>query len=260
MFCEKCGTEITKGAKFCEKCGASIEPELQKHREGDSRRNWILGSIMGGIFIIAVVVVSLLATGVPGGGEKAVQTNKGSGMQSDKGISDATAQPTEQPTEQPMATPVVTSSPVPEPTESPVEGDEPEELTGEDVSDNSGDEGDLTGGRTPEETYKQYIETFVESVNTGNTDELSQTLSGKICKQQCDLVENYYNRGIQEELQSYSISSTTQINDSCTRINAKETIKVFYEDGSTKVIKQKYCYVCKYIDSVWMITSMKETK
>ena len=42
MYCEKCGTEIPKGAKFCEKCGASVEPELQGHTEGVSHKKWIV--------------------------------------------------------------------------------------------------------------------------------------------------------------------------------------------------------------------------
>ena len=66
MFCEKCGTEIPKGAKFCEKCGTSVEAGLQEPGEGSSYKKWILGGIAGGIIIVAVVVVSLFAMGVLG--------------------------------------------------------------------------------------------------------------------------------------------------------------------------------------------------
>lgn len=249
MFCEKCGTEIPKGAKFCEKCGAPVEPELQGYKEGDPHKKWIFGGIMGGIFIVAVVVVSLFVTGVLGGKDDVVQTSTDGGIQSDTGVSDVTPQST--------ATPVITPSPAPEPTETPVEGDESAE---EDVVGDPEEEDDLTNDRTPEETYKQYIEAFVEAVNTGNTDGLSPFLSGKVYKQQCDLVENYYKRGIREELQSCSVTSIKQINDNRTKVNAKETIEVFYEDGSSKVVKQKYSYVCEYINPMWMITSMKDVK
>ena len=119
MFCEKCGTEIPKGAKFCEKCGASVESESQEHQEGDSHKKWLLGGIMGGIFIVAVVVVSLFATGVLRGKEETVQTSISGGVQSDTGVSDVTPQPT--------ATPVITPSPTPESTEVPEEGVETEE-------------------------------------------------------------------------------------------------------------------------------------
>ena len=33
MYCEKCGTEIPKGAKFCEKCGLQVEPDIQESKE-----------------------------------------------------------------------------------------------------------------------------------------------------------------------------------------------------------------------------------
>lgn len=248
MYCEKCGSEISRGAKFCEKCGFQVEPDMQSSKEVNSYKRWVVGGIIGGVVFVAVLTGGILfATGILGGNKEVVQTSIGN--LSDTGGADVMAQPTEQPavqsTEQPTATPVITSTPVPELTEDPVVSKEPEELM---------------DARTPEETYKQYIETFVESVNTGNTDGLSQVLTGRVYKQQCEVVENYYNRGIQEELQTYSISSTKQVNDSCIKVTAKEIIKVFYEDGSTKVVKQKYCYVCKNIDSVWMIASMKETK
>ena len=248
MFCEKCGTEIPKGAKFCEKCGFQVEPDIQESKEDSSHKKWIIGGIIGGIAVVAVIVVVLFATGVLGGKDDVVQTSTDGGMQSDTGVSDATAQP--------MATPVITPSPVPEPAETPVEGDESEV----DISDNSDEEDDLTNARTPEETYKQYIEVFVEAVNTGDAGGLSQVLSGKVYIQQCDLVENYYKRGIREELQSYSVTSIKQVNDNRTKVNAKETIEVFYEDGSSKVVKQKYSYVCDYINSMWLITSMKNIK
>lgn len=120
MFCEKCGTEIPKGAKFCEKCGSRIEPDIQEGEEDSSHKKWIIGGIIGGIAVVAVVVVALFATGVFGGKDDVVQTSTDGGMQSDMGVLDATAQPTEQPT----ATPVITPSPTPEPTEVPVESED----------------------------------------------------------------------------------------------------------------------------------------
>lgn len=122
MFCEKCGTEIPKGAKFCEKCGSVVEPDIQEDSKGNPHKKWILGGIIGGVAIVAVVVVALFATGILGGKKETVQTS--TDMQSGTGVSEATAQPTEQPTEQPTATPVITSSPVPESTEVPADDEE----------------------------------------------------------------------------------------------------------------------------------------
>lgn len=76
MYCEKCGTEIPKGAKFCEKCGASVEPELQGHTEGVSHKKWIVGGIIGGtIFVVVLTGGILFATGILGGNKEVVQTN-----------------------------------------------------------------------------------------------------------------------------------------------------------------------------------------
>lgn len=120
MFCEKCGTEIPDNAKFCEKCGALVEPELQGHTEGVSYKKWILGGIIGGVAVVAVVVAMLFATGILGSKRETLQTSTGGGGKQNTGVSEATSQPTEQPT----ATPVITSSPIPEPTETPMESEE----------------------------------------------------------------------------------------------------------------------------------------
>lgn len=113
MFCEKCGTEIPDNAKFCEKCGALVEPELQEHKEEVSHKKWILGGIIGGIAVVAVVVVLLFATGVLGGKEETVQTSNG--MQSGIGESETAQQqadtPVETVAEEPTATPMITPNP-----------------------------------------------------------------------------------------------------------------------------------------------------
>ncbi|MCR4642453.1 MAG: zinc-ribbon domain-containing protein [Lachnospiraceae bacterium] len=33
MFCQKCGTEVSDGAKFCKKCGTKLEGFLAIHRQ-----------------------------------------------------------------------------------------------------------------------------------------------------------------------------------------------------------------------------------
>lgn len=74
-YCEKCGSEIPKGARFCEKCGSRIEPDIQEGEEDSSHKKWIIGGIIGGVAVVAVVVVALFATGVLGGKDDVVQTS-----------------------------------------------------------------------------------------------------------------------------------------------------------------------------------------
>lgn len=113
---------------------------------------------------------------------------------------------------------------------------------------------------TFEKVFQQYIEIFTDAVNTGNTEKLSQVLyvGSDVYEQQCNLVKNYYRRGIREEIKSYAISSAKEISSDCVELYSKEKIKVFYVDNTTKVIKQKYCYTCEYINQTWRITKMEE--
>lgn len=127
MFCEKCGTEIPKGAKFCEKCGALVEPDIQESKEDSRHKGWLFGGIIGGIVIVTVAVGAIFVTSIFRGKEETVKTSNGGEMQSDAGESDVTAQPTEQPIETPVSIekeestdiPAITPNPVSEPTESP---------------------------------------------------------------------------------------------------------------------------------------------
>lgn len=110
MYCEKCGSEISRGAKFCEKCGFQVEPVEQEKKEDNPHKKWILGGIIGGMAFVSVVTVGVLfAMGILGGKEEIVQTSAGV-MQTDTEISNAAIQTTEQPTEVPTATPTITQN------------------------------------------------------------------------------------------------------------------------------------------------------
>ena len=111
-----------------------------------------------------------------------------------------------------------------------------------------------------EEAFGQYIEIFTEAVNTGNTDRMSQVLyvGSDVYEQQCELVKNYYKRGIREKIKTCSISAAKAITSEQVEIISKEKIKVFYADTDAKIIKQRYQYTCEYIDERWIITGMDE--
>lgn len=111
---------------------------------------------------------------------------------------------------------------------------------------------------TPEEAYADYLAAFIDAVNTGETAGMALVMTGKSHREQCAMAENYYSRGIHEELQSYSVLSVKWINDGCVKLNAREKIKVSYADGSSKTVKQKYRYTCRWkADGRWYIAGMK---
>ena len=111
-----------------------------------------------------------------------------------------------------------------------------------------------------EETFEQYIQTFTDAVNTGNTDTMYRVLSveSDVYGQQCEMAKNYYKRGIRERILACSISSLEAVSSTQVTITSKEKIKVYYADTDAKVIKQKYQYTCERIGQKWMITKMDE--
>ena len=120
-----------------------------------------------------------------------------------------------------------------------------------------------------EEAFEHYLEIFTDAVNTGNVDKMHLVLSvdSDLYKQQSDLAENYYKRGIREKVKTFSISLAAETEGVETdqkdlglqlKIDSKEVIKVFYADGSAKIVRQKYRYTCECIDQNWVITNMEE--
>lgn len=120
---------------------------------------------------------------------------------------------------------------------------------------------------TPEEAFRNYIQVFTNAVNTGDTSQMSQVLAADrpVYEQQCNLVGNYFRRGIQEEVKSCSVSSVKNMDNGRVEIKSKEKIQVSYADGSSRLVKQRYRYTCEQVDSetagsettVWKITRMK---
>ena len=118
------------------------------------------------------------------------------------------------------------------------------------------------GAGTPEEIFDQYMKVFTAAVNSGNIDKMSQVLAkdSDVYVQQCNLVKNYYKRGIREKVKSYSVS-VGEGEDGCVEVDSKEKIKVFYADGETRIVKQQYRYICtQYAGSGggWIIIDMQE--
>lgn len=113
---------------------------------------------------------------------------------------------------------------------------------------------------TIERAFQAYIDTFTDAVNTGNTDHMDEVLAAgsKVYRQQCDLVKNYYKRGIHELVKSCSISSVNTIASNQVTVNSREKIRVYYGDGTTKLVRQKYQYTCEYREQGWIITKMDE--
>lgn len=237
MFCEKCGTEIPKGAKFCQKCGVPVEPDLQKHKEGASHKKWLLGGIIGGVVIVAVAVGAIFVTGVFRGREESVQTSTGGGIQSDTGKSDATAQPTEQPAEEQTAAPIVeplrTTEPVavpataPSPVAEPIVPVEPEQPTAVPIPE-------------PEVHISDVSMKYLQSVTA--TSELSERGMVHSAKRICDgklenaWVEGVSGQGIGEGVvfvfdDSYSFSGV--------KINAgyQKTKELYYKNSRPKKVK-----------------------
>lgn len=125
----------------------------------------------------------------------------------------------------------------------------------------------VTYAATPQEAFNNYVPIFTDAVNTGDTSKIDRVLAvgSEAYGQQCALIENYYKRGIREEVKSFSASSVKMIDSSHAEICSKEKIKVSYADGSSKIVRQKYRYLCEQFTArsiytewpVWEITKME---
>ncbi len=262
MFCEKCGAKIPEGANFCENCGSPVEvgikiPSPETNFPAEQKKSYTVWIVAGAAMCLAAVVVIVFL--MTGSGKESVSTQNNE----DPDVF-YEAQNTPEQVQTPSAMPTSTPWDIP-----PESGEEMDEETGEEEDPDAEEEkheevieGDpvvdtFSGADCPREEYENYIDIFTNAVNTGNTEALPQVMSGKICKQQSDMAQNYFERGIQEEVKSVSVQSVRELREDCAQVRTEEKIKVFYADNTSKVVKQAYCYTCKYINQGWYITDMK---
>lgn len=111
-----------------------------------------------------------------------------------------------------------------------------------------------------EEVFYQYVGSFTEAVNTGNTDLLSEVLAegSDVYRQQSAVAKNYFKRGIREEVKACSISSVRKMGADTVKLKSKEKIQVSYVDAASKIIDQTYLYTCVKRGQEWRITGMDE--
>lgn len=256
MYCEKCGSKISAGDRFCEKCGSPVTQIVQDGQEKNIRKSykgWIIGGVTGCIGMAAIII--LFGMGVFGGrdGKKKPDDIAASQPEITAVVTEppsASSEPEE--TDAPSVSPESEATPYPEKEDGKRKRSEQEEISEEEEQ-----EDEYMVFNTPEEAYTDYLQLFIDAVNTGKTTDLAVVMDGKCHEQQCTVAENYYSRGIREELQSYSILSVKEVNKECVKITAKEKIKVFYNDGTAKTVKQKYRYTLKLLSHKWYITNMK---
>lgn len=111
-----------------------------------------------------------------------------------------------------------------------------------------------------EDVFYQYVDSFTEAVNTGNTALLDEVLveESDVYKQQAAIAKNYFKRGIREEVKACSISSVKKMGADVVKLKSKEKIQVSYVDAASKIIDQTYLYTCEKRDQNWRITKMDE--
>lgn len=263
MYCEKCGSKISAGDRFCEKCGSPVTQTEQGEQEKHTGKPY-KGLIIGGVTVcIGIVAIAILfGMGVIGGGDKRKKPDDIAASQSEatpvieesllvNPESEVTAYPEWENDKENRFEPEEEDS-----EEEFSEEDFEEEFFAEEYEDEFSDE-DFSYN-TPEEAYSDYWRLFINAVNTGKTMDLLIVLDGKCHEQQCAVAKSFHKRGIREELQWYSISSVKEVNEKCVKITAKEKIKVYYSDGSKKIVKQKYRYTLKLLSHKWYITNMND--
>lgn len=111
-----------------------------------------------------------------------------------------------------------------------------------------------------QETFGRYISIFTEAVNAGDPARLNEVLAegSEVYEQQSAIVANYHKRGIREKVISCSVTAMNDVGFRQVEIQSKEKIRVYYKDGKSKIVRQKYRYTCEERGGNCMITQMDE--
>lgn len=238
MFCEKCGSEIPKGAKFCEKCGFQVESAKQEEKVDNPHKKWTFWGITGGMVFVSIVTVGVLfATGILRNNKESIRMSTDV-MQSDTGGSENAKQPANTPTETVTEEPAITPAITPNPTTQPKSITEPKQPTDAPASEPAAiDESDIS---EPNAGISDVSMEYLQSVTA--TSELSEQNMVHSAERICDgklenaWVEGVSGQGVGEAVtfvfdDSYSFSSM--------KINAgyQKTRKLYHKNSRPKKIR-----------------------
>lgn len=112
--------------------------------------------------------------------------------------------------------------------------------------------------RECKQIFHTYINTFIHSVNTGNTDGMSYVLKpdSNIYTEQTALAVNYYSRGIRENIDLAIVTDAMAIDEKQIQVQSSEKIRVSSSRSNARLVNQSYCYTCERVGGKWMITDM----
>lgn len=108
------------------------------------------------------------------------------------------------------------------------------------------------------QVFQRYITTFIHAVNTGNTDTMSLVLKkgSSAYEEQTALVQNYYKRGIRENIDLAVVIDAVAVNTNQIQVQSNEKIRVSSDRSVARLVNQSYCYTCERINGKWLITDM----
>lgn len=267
MFCSECGKEIRDGLKFCTHCGAAVGGGQAKNPDKSVKSAGGVSKRAGMIAVIIILVILILGAvaavfwlfsslntdGASGGETPPAVSSPASGAASSAEYAaepTATAQPTAEPTvaAQPTTQPTATA----QPTATPVPAEQ------EDTADMA-----LDRASTPVDALQHYVEFFVNAVNSGDYSGAEKIMSqgSAIYNMQKKVVKRLHQRGIREEVQTCWATETRWIDERTAEVTSEEAIKVYYSDGTQKVVEQSYIYTCTTdSDGYYLLTDMREKK
>lgn len=233
MFCRNCGEEIKKGIQFCPYCGNAVAVKTKAVRQQKD-----LASVRKKVYkwvvpICILVLVCVVAVGV-------ILIDGKDNRQEAYALENENVEMDNADNE--------------------VKKMEIEESNQEEMKEEEVDKSTYIYSKTPEEALSAYVYFLVEAINKNDYSgaETVMVKGSTLYNEQKNLVVQLNSRGITEQVVECRAEGTENIDDTHVRVISNEKIDVSYNDGTEKLISQRYGYICELTKDGWLFTDIEK--
>jgi len=242
MFCRNCGEEIKKGVQFCPYCGNAVAVKTKPVRQQKDLASvkkiykWVVPICI--LVFVCVVAVAVILIGGKDDRQEAYAVENEDVENDDIENED------------------VENNDV----DNEIEKVEIEESNQEEVKEDEVVERTYIYAKTPEEALSAYVYFLVDAINKNDYSgaETVMVMGSALYNEQKNLVPQLNSRGITEQVVECRAESTENIDDNHVRVISNEKIAVSYNDGTEKLISQRYGYICELTKDGWLLTDIEK--
>ena len=108
-----------------------------------------------------------------------------------------------------------------------------------------------------EEIIRRFCIKYVEAVNNGDFEHVSQYIKGNLYNTQKNMVDSLYSQGITEDFDFLTVKSVQKIKDNMWKVKVSEGETIYYPDGEVSKKTYAWTYTVEFIEPNFYLTNIE---